>query len=95
MSWPTEEMMTVAVEAAARSAYDEAVRTATERGAVRLDWEKLPPLHKHRFREGVQPYVIAALRALPDPRRSVWIDGLYVGLRNGYEDDNPYPEVSA
>lgn len=76
--------MTDAVEAAAARAYENGARIGWP------TWTDLPAIQKLSFREAVMPIVMAALKSLPDPRHGAWIEGLYCGLRQGYEDDNPY-----
>jgi hypothetical protein len=90
----------VAVDAAARAAYDEqvkAARPAYPAGVKFAEWENLDPNMKLQVRESVLPIVWAALSALPDPRRVAWEQG-YAGGRSdssveeGYKmGDSPYP----
>lgn len=95
-TWPTEAAATAAVDAAAAAAHklgrDALLETLPPSTAARLPkWEdELPPV-KMQWRQRVLPIVWAALEALPDPRHTAWLEGLYCGLRRGYEDDNPYP----
>jgi hypothetical protein len=87
MSWPTDEARTAAVEAAGEALF-ESLANDEAKGS----WSTLQPIVKHYFRDKVLPIVEAGLQALPDPRKTAWLEGLYCGLRQGYEDDNPYEE---
>lgn len=91
-AWPTEEMATRAVEAAARKVYE-----GQEPEPGLLPWEKVPPLAKNQIKNAVLPLVWAALTDLPDPRYAAWEEGLasaYFDFESGAiesEVDNPYP----
>lgn len=94
----TEHQMTVAVDAAARSAYDADVARRREvfpPGVHFHSWEEQPdPMVKYQFRDGVLPIVMAALNALPDPRHDAWDLG-YIAADNGCDEStNPFPKES-
>ena len=94
-SWPREADATIAVEAAAKAQYDALVTKRREifpPSVVFPDWDDLDMVMKRNIKDEVLVPVWAALSALPDPRYTSWLEGLYCGLREGYEDDNPYPE---
>lgn len=96
-TWPREGDATVAVDAAARKAFENMMAErakAYPEGVVMPTWDDLDATDKLKVREGVLDIVWAALSALPDPRHMTWLEGLYCGLRQGYEDDNPYPNGS-
>lgn len=97
-AWPTEDAATKAVDAAARAAYEAGVKARREvfpPSATFPEFDELSANEKVTVKNGVLPWVWAALEALPDPRHGAWVEGLYCSLRHGYEDDNPYPEPSA
>ena len=88
-NWPRESDATVAVEAAAKRAYDD---WRASHNAHTPEWEDLGPVHQLRFREGVLPLVWAALEALPDPRREAWEEGrqaVYDIENDGWAPLNP------
>lgn len=88
--WPTEAAATAAVKAAAIKAYENAMKAGGDIvGAP--DYDDLPEPTRRQVEEDLLPLVWAALQAIPDPRYAAWEQGLYCGLRQGYEDDNPYP----
>lgn len=97
-AWPRESDATVAVDAAARKLYDDMVaehHKLSNEGPFFPHWDLLEPTTKLGYRQQVLTVVWAALSALPDPRHTAWLEGLYCGLRQGYEDDNPYAEPEA
>lgn len=91
--WPTEEAATLAVDAAAKAAYDDNIKARKEvfpPSATFPEWDDLHPTEKLQIRESVLPLVWAALAALPDPRYTAWEAGMIAS----YEDrdsPNPYP----
>lgn len=91
--WPTEDAATKAVDAAAKNFFERAVKAQGGDPDGVDAWENQEPTIKNVWRQQVLPIVWAALQALPDPRSTAWLQGLYAGLRGGYEDDNPYEEV--
>lgn len=95
----SEHDATVAVEAAARKAYDtgreEAVRRLAPEYVARLsDWDDISPFEKTQWRTLVLPTVWAALDALPDNRWAIWNEGRHaLAVKCGCDVDveNPYP----
>ena len=91
-AWPTEAMSTAAVEAAAKSHYENMLKAHP--GAEWLVWEDVHPVEKRNFKESILPLIWAALQALPDPRAAAWDEG----FNNDYEGDgwppNPYREAT-
>lgn len=98
MSIATEHNATIGVEAAARLVYEtnrEATAESLRRSGVlptAPPWDDLSPLAQREFREAVLPIVWEALKAIPDPRREVWLEGYIVADNGGSEESNPYPE---
>lgn len=103
-AWPTEAAATVAVEAAARKAYEDTLNDYQSRhGGKVTPWEQATPALKLSWRDHVLPVVWAALQALPDPRYAAWEEGreggyddaMYeergVGANSEYPHKNPYP----
>lgn len=105
-AWPTEHAATVAVDAAARAAYEADVeqrRKVFPPGVRFRTWEQYPADKKLEIRQAVLPIVWAALAALPDPRHGAWAEGreagyddaMYeergVGPYPAYPHKNPYP----
>lgn len=99
-AWPTEDLATKAVDAAARDAFE---RFKEADGGITLDWDDLDAVTKLRFRESVLPIVWAALTSLPDPRYAAWEEGKIAGADDAmyeergvgpypdYPHENPYP----
>lgn len=91
---PTEHEGTVAVDAAARVAYER------HRLDHRTEFDDLDPHVQNMWRETVLAPVWAALEALPDRRAAVWDEGELAGRDNandGYPDplvENPYRAAS-
>lgn len=97
---PTEHEATVAVEAAARVAWDRQRAEAERAGVPTLgDWEDIGALNQNYYREVVLPLVWAALEALPDRRAAAWDEGVEAGFDARAEQDssifgrNPYREA--
>lgn len=88
----SEHAATLAVDAAARYVY---TRSVANYAAQVPPYEELDATRKLEVRESVLGIIWAALGALPDQRHTAWLEGLYCGLRQGYEDDNPYPAEEA
>lgn len=91
---PTEHEATVAVDAAARAAYDEEAARAREilppeAAASIIEWDDLTALDKNDWRESVLKLVWAALAALPDRRRGAWEEGYHESFLNA-DAVNPY-----
>lgn len=97
--WPRESDATVAVEAAAKAAWE--ASTPASLIGIPLKWDELSPLDKSTIRNTVLPLVWAALSALPDPRYGAWNEGYHAGYEDGGFDEggygayeyavNPYP----
>lgn len=93
--WPRESDATVAVEAAAKAAWE--ASTPASLIGIPLKWDELSPLDKSAIRNTVLPLVWAALSALPDPRHGAWEEGFasaaYDFEAGEIERDvpNPYP----
>ena len=99
MARVSEQEATAAVDAAARKFYE-------DQAAVLLDvlvddlpqsarFDARPPLEQNHYREVVLPIVWAALEALPDPRRSAWLEGYRAGQSDWITTEArpcPYPE---
>jgi hypothetical protein len=100
MSRVNENDATLAVNAAAQKifaegrqqAYDALERSGRLDQANRLaQWEELPPLVQNQYRDAVLSTVWAALEALPDNRRTIWLEG-YIAADNGRDEETcPYP----
>lgn len=94
----SESEATAAVEAAARKVYEENAKgynATMERVGLpgQPSWDDANPLTKNQYREAVLPIVWAALEALPDRSRGLWLEGYYAhdcGIR---EEACPYPLV--
>lgn len=83
---PTEHEGTVAVDAAARVAWDRQRKAAESAGVTTAgDWENLNAMDQNYYREVVLPMVWAALEALPDRRADAWDEGYQDGLEYGTE----------
>lgn len=90
----SEAEATVAVEAAAKKVYEanaEGYNATMARAGLpgQPSWEDSNPLTKNQYREAVLPIVWAALEALPDRSRGLWLEGYYaheVGI-----DENACP----
>lgn len=85
----SEHDATLAVEAAAKAEYERVAEPGS------MPWEDVPATIKLALRQHCLGIVWAALGALPDQRHTAWLEGLYCGLRQGHEDDNPYPAPEA
>lgn len=100
MSRVSEYEATIAVEAAACKVYEanrEAAAESLRRSGIlptAPHWEKLSPLAQNEFRNAVLPVVWAALEALPDNRRDVWLAGYDNGSRSDglFRSECPYSE---
>jgi len=105
-AWPTEDLATKAVEAAARKVWADRAREGLEQfGAVLLPYDELSPVDRRNLGEAVLPIVWAALTDLPDPRYAAWTEGYVAGSSDGsyesegsgniegliYPHENPYP----
>lgn len=87
---------TVAVEAAARKAYETNVenrRRVFPPGVKFRGWDELDPITKNGWREDVLPLIWAALEALPDRSRGLWLEGYYAHESGIHEEACPYPLV--
>jgi len=101
-SWPTEDLATKAVDAAAKHYYERAVANYADQVP---SWDDLPPVDKRNLKEAVLGIVWAALTDLPDPRYAAWTEGYLAGSSDGafeasgsgnipglvYPHENPYP----
>lgn len=106
-AWPTEDLATRAVDAAARYAYEQwsMKRDDLPPGAVMPPYDDLDALMRLDIRQQVLPIVWAALTDLPDPRYAAWVEGYSAGSSDGafeasgsgnipglvYPHENPYP----
>lgn len=96
-NWPTEDMATKALEAAARKLYND--QASEDPGSPSYD--ELSPVSKNEIKVALLPAVWAALEALPDPRHVAWTEGHAAGYGDGGFDaagsgpyeyaENPYP----
>ena len=99
-AWPTEDLATKAVDAAAKDLFERSNPHA------RTSWTDLDAGVKLEIRSAVLPIVWAALTDLPDPRYAAWAEGHSAGSSDatwecvGYGDpgpdhayphENPYP----
>lgn len=82
-NWPTEDMATKALEAAARKLYND--QASEDPGSPSYD--ELSPVSKNEIKVALLPAVWAALEALPDPRFTAWEQGYQAVDSN----ENPYP----
>lgn len=88
--------LTKAVEAAAQRCFElsreEISSILPPKTAARLpQWDEVRPVEKLQWRQKVLPLVEAALNALPNRDRGLWLEGFYahdVGIR---EEACPYP----
>lgn len=83
-----EEIVTPAIEAMAKQVWEDSQQSLPE--IARSSWEHGNPVTKQQLKQELLPLLMAGLEAIPDPRAAAWTEGLYAGLRKGYEDDNPY-----
>lgn len=95
--WPTEDLATKAVDAAAKDLFERSNPQA------RTSWADLDPGVKLEIRSAVLPIVWAALTNLPDPRYAAWEEGKKAGADDAmyrergtspypaYPHSNPYP----
>lgn len=67
MTAPTEGEATIAVDAAARKAWDLQRADLRDRGFPSPEFDDLDPMEQYRIREQVLPLVWAALEVLPRP----------------------------
>jgi len=97
-AWPTEDLATKAVDAAARSEYERVAEPGS------MPWEDVPATIKLALRQHCLPIVWAALQNLPDPRYAAWEEGRAAGSSDTafesegygtppptYPHENPYP----
>lgn len=98
-AWPTEDLATKAVDAAAKDLFQRSNPKAL------TSWEDLDAGVKLEIRSAVLPVVWAALTDLPDPRYAAWTEGHIAGSSDGafeasgsgdieglvYPHENPYP----
>lgn len=99
MSRVNEREATIAVDAAAKTVYEanrEAAAESLRRSGVlptAPPWDKLDSLAQNEFRTAVLPIVWAALEAIPDRSRGLWLEGYYANDAGIHEDACPYPLV--
>lgn len=67
MTAPSEGEATIAVDAAARKAWDLQRAELRDRGFPSPEFDDLDPMERHRIRNQVLPLVWAALEVLPRP----------------------------
>lgn len=92
---PTEQEGTVAVDAAARTAWDLQRKAAEAAGVPTAGpWENLGPLDQNYYREAVLPLVWAALEALPDRRESV-LEQVRIEWENGNITESALDRIEA
>ena len=100
-AWPTEDMGTKAVEAAARTYYERSVANYADQVPT---WDQLSMVDRRNLKDVVLPIVWAALTALPDPRYAAFEEGRAAGSSDtafecegsgtppsSYPHENPYP----
>lgn len=90
--------LTKAVEAAAQRAFEisreEVSAILPPNTAARLpQWDEVRPVEKLQWRQRVLPLVQAAIDALPDRERGLWLEGYYAHESGVREEACPYPLV--
>lgn len=90
--------LTRAVEAAAQKAFEisraEVADILPPKTAANLPhWDQVRPVEKLQWRQKVLPLVEAAVGALPNRERGLWLEGYYANDAGIHEDACPYPLV--